>query len=267
MEETLTDSTEVIADSNDTNVESQTPDNVDVWDENFSVEDGEPTQEVQETEPVKEPATIEDAHEYITEGLGDLDKPLVVKVKGKVYDLKSMDQIRDLVEKGFMATQKTQQLAELKRELMKEQNPDITNEDMALQETEDAVERISQEILNSDIAEDFKGVISSIPTSDREQFRQDPNLLGMLQVDVKNGLTKKIMPSVERYMALENMSFREAYGLSAKNYYDSMQMKDNRVKTLTSVPDNTSSVTKTEKQDIWDMSDKEYRSLMSTERR
>ena len=275
-EEIVTESTEVIADSNDTEIESQniqdeTNDNSGVWDEEFDVNDGEPSEEsVESDEPNKEPENTDSEPEYITAGLGDLEKPIVIKYKGKKFDITSKDQIRDLMERGMGATQKLQELAEMRKELALKDNPELTDEQLQESETNESVERISQEILDSDIADDFKQVLSVLPEQELGKFRTNPKMLQALQHDVASGLAQQLMPEVEKRMALENMSFDEAYmavGIELMESNGNGQVRDNKARKLGSIPSATTSIMESKPKDIWDLDDKEYKSLMDTERR
>jgi len=282
MEETLNDSLVSVdqevsnTEPANTEPEIQETDNSktkDPWNEDFNVEENMPEVEGQEevsedTEPADEKPA--DMPEYITEGLGELDNPLVVKVKGKVYDLKNLDQIRDLVERGFVSTQKMQELAELKRELLSKENPELTNDELDetvnSQEVNKEIERISTEILNSNMADDFRGVLSSIPEADVDMFRNDPRMLDGLRHDVQSGLAGKIMPKVERLMVVDGMSFQEAYVEAGKAVNDSNNRAQTNMDRLSSGGSGSSAVIEAKQKDIWSMSDSEFRALSDTVR-
>jgi len=235
----------------------------DYWNEDFT-----PDEPVTDTEPEKE-VTEEAADEkpdYITEGLGKLDKPMVIKYKGKLYDIDDKDKVRDLMERGMAATSKLQEIAELKKELLKAQHPDASDKELQSIDVETEVETIAQSIVNSPIAEDFKGVIAELPEEVATSLRSDPQMLRGLKADVEAGFTQKILPAVNKYMAIEGLDFRSAYVKAGNEVMQSEQQRDTAVTQLTAAPTKTGSVQMKER-DIWDISDDEFRSIMATERR
>ena len=265
MSETLNEPSVEVTETVDT-VEPSAEDTgvqVDVWDEKFDVTDM-PKEEVQETEPVKE--VTEELSEYKVSGLGALDKPLVIKRKGKLYDMTDLDQIRNLVEKGLDSTVKNQELADMRRELLKEQNPDISEQELKQVDTNNEVERVAQNIMNSSYAEAFQGVVGSLPDSVTEQLRGDPRMLQGLSVDVESGLAMKIMPQVDRLMNVDGMSFKEAYMIAGKSVMDKQEVRTGKLDKLVSQPTTQNNVV-AETKDIWSMSDSEFQGLMDTERR
>ncbi len=240
----------------------------DVWAEDFDMNDDnntaeQPQKEVADTEPSEEPAV---ELEYKTEGLGDLDAPLVVKRKGKLYDLTDMDQIRNLVEKGLDSTIKNQELADMRRELEKERNPDITDKELNTLDTNAEIETIAEKIASSDYADAFKGIVSVLPSNTVDQLRSDPRMLEGLRVDTESGLAAKIMPLAEKYMAIEGLDFMEAYIKGGNEINKSAQSRSQSIDKLTAVPKTHNNV-EVKQKDIWEMTDSEYNALMSSERR
>jgi len=239
----------------------------DYWSEDFDKTDAPadaPVEEVETTEPSEEPA--DERPEYITKGLGSLDRPVVLKRKGKLYDISDLDQLRDLAERGLDATSKLQEVAELKKELLKAQNPDVSEQELQNINVETEVETIAQSIVNSPIAEDFKSVITELPEEVVNTLRSDPQMLKGLKLDVESGLAQKVMPSVRRYMDIEGLDFRSAYLKAGSEVVESAKRRDTAVTQLTSAPTKTGNVEVKEK-DIWDIDDNEFRALMASERR
>ena len=270
MEESnLTDSTDVtpqetveVVEPVSTDEESQT----NYWDESYDTTEL-PKETADETvvEP-KEDIVAIDQPEYITEGLGDLAEPIVVKVNGKIYDIKDKDKIRDLMERGFNATQKLQELAELRRELELSKNPDITEQELSQLDTSAEVEQIAEKIASSNYVEDFKMFIDVLPNATTDQLRGDPQMLEGLRQDVESGLAGKILPGMQRYMDVDNMTFKEAYMKSGSEVMKSKQSRSQAIDKLTAAP-TRGSIPEVKSKDIWDLDDSEYRALMDTERR
>ncbi len=234
----------------------------DVWAEEFDVNDEPKEEVVKATEPVEESTEAE----YVTEGLGDLDKPIVIKYKGKTFDIANMDQIRDLMERGMGATQKLQELAEMRKELHKEQNPDMTEQELSNIDTSVEVESIAQKIANSKYVDAFKGIVETLPDDVTDKLRSDPRMLEGLRVDTESGLAQKIIPLAERYMAIEGLSFMEAYIKGGNEVNQSAKSRSQSIDKLTAVPKSTGNV-EVKQKDVWDISDSEFRSLMDSERR
>ncbi len=235
----------------------------DVWAEDFNTEDV-PAETIDE--PVVEPKeTTDKLPDYITQGLGDLDEPIVVKVNGKIYDIKDKDQIRDLMERGFNATQKLQELADLRRELEQTKNPDITEQELSNLDTSAKVEQIAEKIASSSYVEDFRSFIDILPGTVTDQLRGDPQMLEGLRQDVESGLANKILPTLQRYMDVDNLTFKEAYMKSGSEVMKSQQSRSQAIDKLTAAP-RTGSVPEVQSKSIWSMSDSEYKSLMDSER-
>ncbi len=246
-----------------------------VWDEDYDVNAGKPPvdrgSDKSDETPVLEDKPVENNNEYQTEGLGTLDKPLVVKVKGKIYDLTDMDQIRGLVEKGFIATQKLQEVAEMKRELEKQQNPDMTDADIEQKEVNDELESVAQEILNGSNADEMREIIGGMPQTSIDEFKNSPKMLKGLQHDVQSGFAMAIMPKVNHMMNIDGMSFIEAYMAAGKEYHDNdatnsvkAEQKQNNMELLVSGKSGGSAVMDSKPLDVWDMSDEDYRALNGT---
>lgn len=266
MEETdLIDPTATVNDevTETAHTEADTTGNQDIWSEDFDPNAPDTPDEPQEQEQDEESA---EKPEYKTKGLGKLDKPLVVKRKGKLYDLTDLDQIRDLVERGLDSTIKNQELAKLRRELLQAKNPDATAEELDSVSKEHEVEQVAQKILNSSYAEDFKQLASQLPEQVTQQMRSDPRMLEAFSVDVESGLAQKIMPKAQRYMDIDGLDFKEAYLKAGGELMQSEQRRSESVDRLTAVPKSTGNV-ETKERSIWDIPDDEFQALMATERR
>ncbi len=252
----VVESTEPVAATEESQVNTN-----DAWSEDFDM-DSEPTMDTVEAVEPK----VEASPEYITEGLGDLDKPIVVKVNGKIYDIKDKDQIRNLMEKGFNATQKLQEVAELRRELEQYKNPEATVEQLDAIGDNAEIESISQSILNSSYADSFKDSVGELPEGTLNELRTSPRMLKGLSVDFESGLAQKIMPMVGKLMDIESMSFQEAYTTAGRQVMSKQDKVSNSVNKLVAEP-RTSNNVEVKQDGIWDMSDSDFNALMDTERR
>lgn len=217
-------------------------------------------------EPKEEPQTDNVPGEYITEGLGSFEEPLVIKYKGKLFDISDKDQARDLMERGMGATQKLQELADLKRQMLQDQNPDMSQQELNTATTQQDVETIAEKITASPYVNDFKSIVSALPDDTVNALRTDPRMLEGLRQDTESGLAQKIMKHAERYMAIDGLSFQEAYIKGGKQVVQSQHKGQEQVDRLTSEP-RTSNNVKVEQKSVWDISDDEFKQIMSTERR
>jgi len=272
---------------------------VDVWDEDFDVDsvesdmDGQPAgsdaqgEEPAETESAKEESDrelLEKLYREQLEGEVEFDRPLVIKYKGKYLDIKSAKELKDLAEKGVMATQKASELAEYKRmlegidpddiELIRRARAgDVDAANALLQkgpapepmpENYSQAERIAQEILGAPYAEEFREAVSLVPESQRQMFVENPALLGGLKADFENGTAQKLMPKVERYMAVQGMDFISAYRQAAMEVIGKAGERESKAKQLSSAPSVGQSVIgEPPPKDVWDMSKEEFESLMT----
>jgi len=240
---------------------------VDYWNEDAPLDEDTPEEPtVAQEDEQQEESAVDKIPEYITEGLGSLEEPIVIKYKGKIFDIADKDKIRDLMERGMGATVKNQELADMKRDMLKQQNPEMTDTEISNIESSTEVEAIAQKITGSSYVDAFKDVITGLPDDITSQLRSDPRMLEGLRVDVESGLATKIMKHADRFMALDGMSFQEAYMKGGKMIADSAKTREDTIAKLTSSPDTNNNV-RVEKQDVWSMSDADYKALMSTERR
>jgi len=247
----------------------------DVWAEDFDMDDI-PTVEdnsgddVTEDDSIAVESTIEDddaiGPEYITHGLGELDSPLVVKVKGEIYDLKDLDQIRDLVERGFMATQKTQELADMRRQMEMEKNPGLTPDDYIELEAVNEVEQLSQEIISNGHGEMASEALSLMDQGDLEKISRDPSMMRALIKDLDSGVLNAIMPSLKRSITIDGMSFQQAYVRAVTSAMEKQEQRDVSQQRMAAEPRGGYSMDQ-KVTDPWDISTEEFNGLMSTRRK
>ena len=156
-----------------------------------------------------------------------LDKPIVIKLKGKVYEIDSVNELKSLAELGSNATRKYQEIAEHRRTIDFMQDNDLTVDDLQgmfgqttgqepmMRTEEDALERsandIAAEILNGSNAEAFQQMAALLPDGVKTEMSRNPEMLSAFNNDVESGLAQAIMPQVERMMAVKGIPFMQAY--------------------------------------------------------
>jgi hypothetical protein len=191
-----------------------------------------------------------------------LDKPIIVKVKGEVFDINDLNEARTLIEKGIDYTFKTQALAQ-ERKLAEVANQYGINsaEDMAnllqsiqAQPTEptqvsqvsdtttvstdtDTVsteaEAIAQKIIQEGKAEVFRDTVTQLPPEAQMLLQQDARVLNGFYEDVKQGIASKILPLAKRYMAINGEGFLDAYKRAGDSIFGSQEHQNTM---LTSEP-------------------------------
>ena len=216
-----------------------------------------------------------------------LPKPILVKYKGKYIDVQTVDELRDLAERGVMATQKAAELAEIKRSLEGISQEDIDLLRRARQGDREALEAlvsspsspqpdpalseaetVAREILESPYAEKIKATMQMVPPQQREVFAQNPQMLRALQRDFEDGTAEKLMPTVERLVAVRGMDFLSAYRQAAIEVLGSQESRQQQAKSLSANPGARASVTDHQPEpDIWEMSSEDFRRLMDKARR
>ncbi len=151
-----------------------------------------------------------------------LDKPIVVKVNGEIYEIDSLDEIRNMIERGTSVTSKFQKLSEDRKalEAQLEELGQIPNVEES-NDVADEIDDIANGILASEYADTFTAQVSTLSNEVKQMLSEDPQLLRELSIDYKSGLGSKIMPQVSRLMVVGNLSFRDAYVKAGKSILDS----------------------------------------------
>jgi len=146
-----------------------------------------------------------------------LDKPVLIKVDGEVMELTTINELRDMAERGTAVTKKFQKLAQ-DRKALEEQikqlgvEPDVdVQDDDADTKSADELDRVANVILASDYADDFKSSVSDLPKDAVDFIGSKPEILHGLSEDFKSGLAQKIMPQVKREMVVKDVDFITAY--------------------------------------------------------
>ena len=195
-----------------------------------------------------------------------LDKPMLIKINGKVHKVDNVSELKDLAERGLNFTQKSQKLSEHRKTIEFLSDNGISQDDLdslihnrgeepvVTDDAERESNDIATEILSSDYAEAFKETVQTLPENIRSTMAKDPRLLKAFSIDVESGLAQKIMPQVERLMSVNAMSFRDAYVQAGSKLQESQVSVNNKRNALTSQP-KASTVKADGNQDVWAMSD------------
>jgi hypothetical protein len=234
-------------------------------DEDFEKEFNEV--ETDESDTVKSDDEPKDLEAIYKSNLGTdakLDDPIVVKVDGTVYELDSLDEIRNLIERGTGVTRKYQKLAADRKALEEQlaalgQEPNVTSDNPV----EDDVETIANDILASSYADAFTADVQQLDAQTKEVLASDPQMLKGLAIDYESGFAQKIMPNVHKYMKINGMSFEDAYFEAGKSYQSDTEKKTNnaaKAKMLNAQPKTVSKASSNElgRKSIDAMSDAEF---------
>ena len=181
-----------------------------------------------------------------------LDKPILLKVNGKVFEVDSVNDLKNLAQLGTNSTKKHQQLAENKRELDFMADNNLTIDDLhslvqnatgqtpvtrtAEMNDMHSVESIATEIENGPNADAFREVASMLPSNIKTQMRSNPGMMKGFSEDVNSGLAQRVMPGVEKLMILKQMDFMTAYASEVQRLHKAPS-GTNRPGTNKSVPE------------------------------
>ena len=273
-ETTMTDQPEAVeTESVDTEeVEVNRIDNMS--DEEFDAEfEGTETDTVDDLENETADNEPKDLDVIYKENLGTdakLDNPLVIKVDGTVYELDSLDEIRNLVERGTAVTSKFQKLSEDRKALEEQlaelgQTPRVAEDNTSV----DDVEAVANNILASSYAETFTADMQGLDDQTKQTLAGNAQMLEGLSIDYQNGIGEKIMKQVPKLMRVNGLSFEEAYYTAGKSYQNTTQKQTQdkpKVEMLKAQPKKNSEVSSNElgRKAIDDMSDTEFDAYFAT---
>ncbi len=208
-----------------------------------------------------------------------LEKPILIKVNGAVIEVDNINDLKNMAEKSVGSTQKFQAIAQHKKTLQFMEDNNISEQDLnqlitdrGLQPVQsdneggsqnmEQVETIANEILNSDYAEAFQDGLKIVPEDIRETMSSNPQLLSDLAGDYQSGLAQKIMPTVNKYMNVNGLSFFEAYAKAGQELSEPTDVQDannKRVQTLRAEPkSNTRSAPRNQSVKVSDLSDDDF---------
>ncbi len=230
--------------------------------ESVGVEDGDNTDDSDDTADVSvdnEPDDTLDGR-YSTQ-IDDVDakleKPVLLKVDGEVIELTTINELRDMAERGTSVTKKFQKLADDRRALEAQiaemgETP-IVSEDA---DNNAEIDSVANEILDSDYADAFKADVGSLPREVSELLSNDVEVLNGLNIDYKSGLAQKIMPKVKREMIVKGTDFIETYVSIGKQLRQSFANVESKKQLLNSEPKQNKYVSAPK--DVNSMSSKEF---------
>ena len=255
---------------------------VDVWSEEFNMDDNPEEIAVKEdVEPIKEEPIAEDLESLYKAQMGNTDatiaSPILIKLNGKVTKIDNINDLKDLTEKGLSATKKFQEMSEDRKVIefmndngisMESLNQLITSRgDEVIESNQNTqqdmqVQQVVDKISNSAYVEDFKSGVAFLPDNVKETIGNSPELLDGLYGDFESGLAQKVMPIVERTMAIKGLDFITAYRQAAESVMGGSPMPK-KTNPLTAEPrGNTLGVKAEPKQDVWSMSSDDFKQYM-----
>jgi len=271
-EELLTESEETV----ETEVEP-----IDMFAEEDEVDtpqsDEDSPEESESIEPMEMPSEDLDVL-YKTQMSDDttlLDKPILIKINGKVTKIDNINDLKNLSERGLSATQKMQGIAEERKRLQFLDDNGITEDDLnsllagkgisepiTQDETAVQVEEVAQTILDSDYASDFKSTADMLPEDIRAEMGKNPKLLNDFYGDIQSGLAQQILPTLAEVMNIKNVSFFEAYGMVGDRLAKDDSGIELKKQTLRSQPKPNSQSLDSNNVDIWSMDDAAFNKYM-----
>ena len=264
--------------------------------EEKSFEDESPADDADEAEEPVE-LTDEDLEAKYKAQMSDVDakinKPITIKVNGKIYDVDSVAELKNLAELGVNSTQRFQAIAQHRKTLDYMEDNDIRQEDLDLlvqsrgeapivrDASVNATEDVAQSILDSDIADEFTRLASELPDDVKQMMSTNPNMMSGFAHDVRTGLAGAIAPVVSRYMNVNGMTHMQAYGRARSEFASKNQQQEqpqqqkqqpqntiaNKRDTLQSQPKPGASVSKggMSEADMDKMSDAEFEKYWDSE--
>ena len=195
-----------------------------MFDNKGDTEDGHDTDDSNDTADSESNGDVSLDDLYATQ-IGDadakLDKPVLIKVDGEVIKLDTINDLRDMAERGTSVTKKFQKLADDRRALEAQlaelgQEPNVVSDDV------NEVDSVATEILQSSYADVFTADVSSLPNEAKKVLSTNPQMLKGLAMDYESGFAQKVIPQVKREMAVKGISFIDAY-VSVGNRVSSQQ--------------------------------------------
>jgi hypothetical protein len=207
-----------------------------------------------------------------------LDTPILLKNGEAIVDVDNYKDAKDLMERGLDYTKKTQALAQyrdvigylednglldkevldrvVRGEALIEEPIQRQEQDVKAHESE----LLAQKILESDTAEDFRGVVSQLPDEVKDEMRVNPELMNGIFVDVQNGVAQKLMPLTQKLMAVKGLDFVSAYVEAGNELLVNGKQVNQNTDRLKNVPKSRGNQRKTKytREDIFDMDDSDF---------
>ena len=250
------------------------------WDEDFDMDAPVPSEDApQETDKiVAEPIDLDGLYtSQMEDKESALDKPILIKLNGKVTEITNINDMKDLMERGLGSTKKYQEMAEDRKVIEFMNNNGISMETLNQLVTSDGsvpiesnnsqqdmqVQQVVDKISNSAYVEEFKSGVSFLPDNVKDTIGNSPELLDGLYGDFESGLAQKVLPIVERTMAIKGLDFITAYVQAAQSLEGGSKPIEKKVNPLTAEPrGNTLGVKAEPQKDIWSMSSDDFKQYM-----
>jgi len=282
--ETVEDTaTQEVVDDNREYIDSLSDEEFDKHLDTLTTEDSENEQPKEVDDKKDESKDLDDLEMKYKEQLEKgfkLEEPILVKVDGKVLDIDDPNDVKSLIEKGLDYTKKTQELAQYRETLKFLDENGISNVETLQQvlsgqiqvdpaqiqqrvdPTEQQVNQVAEQILQSEYADDMRQIMHSLPTTTKEEFTNNPQMLQGLFVDVQSGFAQKVLPLAQKYMTINGLPFVEAY-IKAGNAVS--QKSDTNKQKITSEPRSKGMTQKRSytREDIYGMSEAEFDKYLS----
>jgi len=272
---TEVDSSRAVSETNGPQAEADAG-QVSVWDIDDDVVDTDGGSEVVEVNA--KPDTVDEAKVWTDDDYrlqnedegATFDKPMLVKLKGKVVEVSNINEMRNLVERGLGASKKYMDMAEDRKTIQFMTDNNISMDTLTqivngrgeeVVESESDVDRVAYEIQNSDYVDDFRSIASMLPSDVQDMVSSDAGALAGLRNDIVNGkLTVDSMDKIDRLVAINGMDFKSAYQKVTNEPIDNS--RDERAEqsrnTLQNQPKNTQTKTApAQPKSVWDMDDAE----------
>ncbi len=229
-------------------------------------DDDEPSEEPTEQIETEDLQSLYDTQ--MSDPEAQLAQPVLIKINGNVHKVDSVKELKALAEKGVSYTQKTQTLADERREAEFLRDNNITRDDLdaliasrgqapVVNDTAAVeVEEIATTILSGQYSDDFKQVSTMLPDNIRSEMATDPQLLQGFYEDVEAGLAQKIMPQVERLMGVDGLTFQQAYVKAGQSLEAKPTSKS--ADKLRSQPKSNTTELESGSPDVWAMDDEDF---------
>ncbi len=282
--EVSTENTEVStgSDLNDTSTDKPVVEvGSDVWDEDFNMDGEAPVEDAPEAakKVVDEPIDLDGLYSAQMDSVDAvLDKPVLIKLNGKVTEITNINDMKDLMERGLGATKKYQEMSEDRKVIEFMNNNGISMETLNQLITSDGsvpiesnnnsqqdtqIQAVVDKISSSAYVDDFKNGVSFLPDSVKDTIGNSPELLNGLYGDFESGLAQQVLPIVERTMAIKGLDFVSAYTQAVQSLEGGSKPIEKKVNPLTAEPrGNTLGVKAEPKQDVWAMSSDDFKQYM-----
>ncbi len=281
VEQTVDNTEPTVVDNTPTpDAGSDTATEIDVWEESFDV-NGEPPVD-ESPEPVKEEPIVQDLNSLYKSQMDNadskLDKPILIKLHGKVIEIDNINDLKDLTERGLSATKKYQEMSEDRKVIEFMNNNGISMETLnqliksdgsvPIESNQNSqqdmqVQVVVDKISNSAYVDDFKNGVAFLPDNVKGFISDSPELLDGLAGDFESGLAQKVLPIVERTMAIKGLEFIDAYTQAVQSLNAGSKPTEKKINPLSAEPrGNILGVKAEPAKDIWSMSSEEFKKYM-----